>query len=229
MKARKLNPDASFIDIEKAFNKKKKNKKKGGSVENDGPVEVPLDWAVEKQNEKKEKQQQQLQQHQEQLQQLQKLSSSMGLRAPTRGGKKSSLSSKLNLTRPMNVNFSKSSSVEEDGPPVSTTLNSDLDLQGNDKGVSSPGISLRKPEVVKGDDIELKKPKFQIKPNIQLKMRKGGHDEELSEVNLLKKPEVVKISLGSPGDNKISETNSKISTDDSSIPVSSTSYDVTGI
>ncbi|KAJ8498974.1 hypothetical protein OPV22_009526 [Ensete ventricosum] len=60
---------------------------------------------------------------------------------------------------------------------------------------TDPNISLRKPSIAQDDDIEMNS-KLKFKPNLVLKMRKNT-SENISNVSLLKKPEVVKVPLGS--------------------------------
>ncbi|XP_009398552.1 uncharacterized protein LOC103983107 isoform X1 [Musa acuminata AAA Group] len=60
---------------------------------------------------------------------------------------------------------------------------------------TDPNISLRKPSITQDDDIEMNS-KLKFKPNLVLKMRKNT-SENISNVSLLKKPEVVKVPLGS--------------------------------
>ncbi|XP_077241799.1 nucleic acid-binding, OB-fold-like protein isoform X2 [Tasmannia lanceolata] len=101
---------------------------------------------------------------------------------------------KLNLSRPI---MKKGIKVEErdNEPDATETKSSQLPQKIDTKGVSN--VTLRKPAIVQGDDIEMdKSSKLKIKPNLFLKMKKGPI-ENFRDIALLKKPNPMAFSLDS--------------------------------
>ncbi|CAA6666590.1 unnamed protein product [Spirodela intermedia] len=151
---RKANPDASYLEIEKSFLKKK------GQIDYGKSLPSPR--------------------------------SPSSLPAPT-PPRRSVDDNRLNLLRPAMDKKMKAAKASEKPIPASLPQSSKpIERIANKDDTSK--VALRKPAPLQGDDIELEKPsKFRIKPNLVLTMKKGPSDS-LSDVTLLKKPEVVKIS-----------------------------------
>ncbi|CAA7403386.1 unnamed protein product [Spirodela intermedia] len=164
---RKANPDASYLEIEKSFLKKK------GQI--DYGEELTSDAAGAKFKATGESPR-----------------SPSSLPAPT-PPRRSVDDNRLNLLRPAMDKKMKAAKASEKPIPASLPQSSKPVERTANKDDTSK-VTLRKPAPLQGDDIELEKPsKFRIKPNLALTMKKGPSDS-LSDVTLLKKPEVVKIS-----------------------------------
>lgn len=175
---RKSNPDMSYLDIEKSFNKKK------GKL-NDDVTEVPLHEVEESEGS----------------------NSSNNLLSYTKnkdGGKE------LNLVRPL---LKRGTKFEEpnDEPAIMTDAKSRQMVQKIDNKVNISNVTLRKPSTMQADNNEEQKSsKFEIKPNLFLKMRKRLNEnvgdtlakkENTSDVTLLKRPEPVCLTLNSRHEN----------------------------
>lgn len=160
--ARKLDPNVSYLDVEKSFYK---NKGKMG----DYALNIPSDVIVEE------------------------------LRPPkkpdTSYQKKPQnvKDSSINLSRPTMSRRPKAMKSSEGSIQAQTQPNQ---IRGNNVDRSEPpNISLRKPYVTQDDDFEINS-KFRIEPNVFLKMRKPS-SEDVSNISLLRKPEVVKPNFES--------------------------------
>ncbi|KAM0945138.1 putative nucleic acid-binding, RNA-binding domain, S1 [Dioscorea sansibarensis] len=168
--ARKLNPDASYLDIEKEYIKKK------GKLD-DSMINALKGLTLEGK--------------------LLETPQSRYLSSQMRGTK--SMLGNLNLSRPVMNKGMKAS--KPDGKPA---LNEKppLPLTENDGTKNEvPSIPLRKPTTFQDDESEVdSRSKLKIKPNLSLRMRKDT-DEDLSNATLLKKPEVIKISINPSQEN----------------------------
>ncbi|GKU95295.1 hypothetical protein SLEP1_g8672 [Rubroshorea leprosula] len=147
---RKVNPEASYLEIEKSF-----YKNKGKEVE---IKEVPFDVSKEK--------------------------------------KSSGSSDGLNLVRPVPK---KGFEYEADDKPEVSKLEKPTQsdgtmVDGARKGMV-PNVILRKPTVFNEDDVEDKRPRYRVKPNLSLKMWKEQESEKFSDITLLKKPELMSADL----------------------------------
>ncbi|URD74865.1 S1 RNA binding domain [Musa troglodytarum] len=162
--ARKLNPDVSYLEVEKSFRRNK------GKLD-DYMINVPEDMRVNQ--------------------------------PPSVSSKKADTSNKKNarnVTAEGQVNLSRPTmnrGIRAMSPPEKpTSIQTPNQILGDTDGRSTgPNISLRKPSITQDDDIEMNS-KLKFKPNLVLKMRKNT-SENISNVSLLKKPEVVKVPLGS--------------------------------
>lgn len=164
---RKANPDASYLEIEKSFLKKK------GEI--DYGEEITRDAVSSKFKATGESPR-----------------SPSSLPAPARP-RSSADDNRLNLLRPTMDKRMKAAKASEKPIPASLPQPSKPVERSANKDDTSK-VALRKPAPLQGDDIELEKPsKFRIKPNLALKMKKDP-SESSSDVTLLKKPEVVKVS-----------------------------------
>lgn len=167
--SRKSNPDASYLDVEKEYIKKK------GKLD-DSMINALKDLALEGKLLEKP--------------QSRYLSSQMPSAKP--------MLRNLNLSRPVMNKGLKASKLDRkpasnEKPPLPLTEN-----DGTKNEVSS--IPLRKPTTFQDDESEDSRSKLKIKPNLFLKMRRDT-DEDLSSVTLLKKPEVIKISINPSQEN----------------------------
>ncbi|KAJ0963812.1 hypothetical protein J5N97_028934 [Dioscorea zingiberensis] len=162
--ARKLNPDASYLDVEKEYRKKK------GKLD-DSMISALKDLTLEGKL----------------------LEKPQNRNLPSQMPETKSKLGNLNLSRPV-----MGKGIKASKPGVNPALNEKPPLRlpennGAKNEVSS--IPLRKPATFQDDDSEEDSHyKLKIKPNLFLKMRKDS-SEDLSDVTLLKKPEVMKISL----------------------------------
>ncbi|XP_039125367.1 uncharacterized protein LOC120261506 isoform X2 [Dioscorea cayenensis subsp. rotundata] len=167
--SRKSNPDASYLDVEKEYIKKK------GKLD-DSMINALKDLALEGKLLEKP--------------QSRYLSSQMPSAKP--------MLRNLNLSRPVMNKGLKASKLDRkpasnEKPPLPLTEN-----DGTKNEVSS--IPLRKPTTFQDDESEDSRSKLKIKPNLFLKMRRDT-DEDLSSATLLKKPEVIKISINPSQEN----------------------------
>lgn len=160
--ARKLDPDVSYLDVEKSFYK---NKGKMG----DYTLNIPSDVIVEE------------------------------LRPPKnpetsyQKNPQNVKDSNINLSRPTMSKRPNAMRSSEGSIHVQTQPNQ---IRGNTIDTNeAPNISLRKPTVTQDDDFEINS-KFKIKPSVFLKMRKTS-SEDVSNISLLRKPEVGKPNLES--------------------------------
>lgn len=164
--ARKANPDVSYLEVEKSFHKNK------GKLD-ESMFNIPADVNVERQSPDDFAKAKNLN--------LSRPSMRKGVR----------IAAELNLSRPvMNKGANAARPVER--PASFGALQKPLSRTDSDeKHVAPPNVALRKPDVVQEDDIESdKQSKLRLKPNLVLKMRED-RDEDLSDMALLKKPEVV--------------------------------------
>ncbi|XP_059644973.1 uncharacterized protein LOC132286629 [Cornus florida] len=182
---RKSNPDLSYLEIEKSFNKKK------GKAVNE-VEEVPFDGSIPKEG------------------QSSNSPNDLNLvrSVPKRGvkieannrpipkeGHSSTSPNGLNLVRPVpkrGVKFeannrpivSKDSKVKKPSQPVGKTVDNTRS--------SIPNVILRKPSTFTDDDIGTEKSsRLRIKPNLSFRMGKEQMKESFSDVTLLKKPELI--------------------------------------
>lgn len=153
---RKSNPEASYLEIEKSF-----QKKKGKGLSNE-IEELPFDVSVER-----------------------KIVSSLN---------------GLNLARPVpkkGVKFqsSEQSVKKEDQKPRQPATKSVDSSRG-----SEPNVILRKPSLFNDDGNETHS-RFNIRPNLSLKMGKEREKKSFSDITLLKKPELLNANPDLNGEN----------------------------
>lgn len=164
--ARKSNPDVSYLDVEKAL-EKKKNKLEDVIVDFSSEAKRPS------------------------------ASPKSTYSSTQKEGQKMPIGRNLNLSRPTMGKAMQATSSDKNQMFLQTKPNQ---MQGStsNKGSSSE-ITLRKPSIYQGDDYEGQST-LKFKPNLFLKMRKGS-SENLSNMTLLKKPEVMKVSSNSDQEN----------------------------
>ncbi|XP_019237200.1 PREDICTED: uncharacterized protein LOC109217416 [Nicotiana attenuata] len=183
--SRKTNPDASYLEIEESFGKKKG--KTSGEI-----VEVPFDASEEKNS----------------------LNSSNGLNLvrpvpkkgvkfevddkplKTEGDKQSQPISRPAVSRRSsvpNVMLRKPLETEMDNKQSQP-----IPVPAVSRKSSVPNVILRKPSLYSEED---ESTNFKIRPNLTLKMGKERKSEKFSDVTLLKKPEPMKINSDSSENN----------------------------
>ncbi|OAY83788.1 30S ribosomal protein S1 [Ananas comosus] len=173
--ARKSNPDVSYFDVEKAL-EKKKNKLEDVIVdfssEAKRPSASPKSTYSSTQKEG----------------QKMPIGRNLNLSRPTMG---------INLSRPTMGKAMQATSPDKNQMFLQMKPNQVQGSTSNKAGNSE--ITLRKPSIYQGDDDEGQST-LKFKPNLFLKMRKGS-SENLSNMTLLKKPEVMKVSSNSDQEN----------------------------
>ncbi|CAH8382911.1 unnamed protein product [Eruca vesicaria subsp. sativa] len=176
--ARKVNPEASFVEVEKSFYK---NKGKLPDIET-----IPLDWS--KEDEKKQKK---------------PTSSSLGglnlVKPVPRDGVKFETTSDKPVVKKPNSALKKPLETAAAAAPVSAATPPKRTL---------PNVILRKPSsyyVNNEDDDE--ESKLRLKRNLTLKMRNDRENERFSDMTLLRKPEPVSVNAEeeSPEDKVLSD------------------------
>ncbi|KAG6474585.1 hypothetical protein ZIOFF_068523 [Zingiber officinale] len=160
--ARKLDPNVSYLDVEKSFYKNK------GKM-SDYALNIPSDVILEE------------------LQPPKKPDTSY------QKNPQNVKDSNINLSRPTISRRPKTMKSSEGSIQVQTQPNHNRGK--TDDRSEPPNISLRKPTVTQDDDFEINS-KFKIEPNVFLKMRKTS-SEDISNMSLLRKPEVVKPNFES--------------------------------
>ncbi|XP_042444528.1 uncharacterized protein LOC122029556 [Zingiber officinale] len=160
--ARKLDPNVSYLDVEKSFYKNK------GKM-SDYALNIPSDVILEE------------------LQPPKKPDTSY------QKNPQNVKDSNINLSRPTISRRPKTMKSSKGSIQVQTQPNHNRGK--TDDRSEPPNISLRKPTVTQDDDFEINS-KFKIEPNVFLKMRKTS-SEDISNMSLLRKPEVVKPNFES--------------------------------
>ncbi|XP_009785549.1 uncharacterized protein LOC107823804 [Nicotiana tabacum] len=183
--SRKTNPDASYLEIEESFGKKKG--KTSGEI-----VEVPFDASQEKNS----------------------LNSSNGLNLvrpvpkkgvkfevddkppKTEGDKQSQPISRPAVSRRSSVpNVMLRKPLETEGD---NKQSQPISVPAVSRKSSVPNVILRKPSLYSEED---ESSNFKIRPNLTLKMGKERKPEKFSDVTLLKKPEPMRINSDSSENN----------------------------
>ncbi|XP_016485726.1 uncharacterized protein LOC107806133 [Nicotiana tabacum] len=183
--SRKTNPDASYLEIEESFEKKKG--KTSGEI-----VEVPFDGSKEKNS----------------------LNSSNGLNlvrpVPKKGVKFEVDDKPLKTEGDKQSQPISRPAVSRRNSVPNVMLRKPLETVGDNKQsqpISVPAVSrkssvpnviLRKPSLYSEDD---ESSNFKIRPNLTLKMSKEPKSEKFSDVTLLKKPEPMRINSVSSENN----------------------------
>lgn len=166
IQARKLNPDASYLEVEKQFYK---NKGKIVQVQ-----EVPFDVSDDDKP-------------------------------------YSTSSDGLKLARPVPKKGTKFEPNMKprlsNDPSPSAKRAIDRSKTGTGASTSIPNVILRKPTVVKEDDVEDLPSRLRMKPNLSLKMSNGQRKEQFSDMTLLRRPEPASVDTDGYDDNKVSKGN----------------------
>ncbi|GLU05778.1 hypothetical protein SLE2022_228590 [Rubroshorea leprosula] len=110
--------------------------------------------------------------------------------------KSSSSSDGLNLVRPVpKKGFEYKADDKPEVSKLEKPTQSDGKMVDGARKVMVPNVILRKPTVFNEDDVEDKRPRYRVKPNLSLKMWKEQEREKFSDITLLKKPELMSADL----------------------------------
>lgn len=194
--AKKANPDVSYLEVEKSFMKNK------GKLD-ESMLSIGVDINVERRPTSDLSREKNLSLSRPEMKEGAKSTSNLSLSRPVMN-KGVTSTDELKLSRPVvnkgvknTAELNLSRPVLNKGVQAAAELNLSRPVMSNvgrpmepAEQNQTPNVSLRKPDVAQEDDVPDKPSKLRIKPNLLLKMRKDKN-ENLNDVTLLKKPEVV--------------------------------------